>query len=91
MTQMHQFLDATGEGSSPICATNTTGGDRLSAATTWLRDNKKLGLLGEFAGGANPGCVDSVRELLGYIEMNCDVWTGKHTHRLPARCAIRDG
>ena len=81
---MHQFLDANGDGSSPTCAGNTTGGDRLSAATTWLRDNKKLGLLGEFAGGVNSGCVDSVRELLAYIEMNADVWTGECISPPPA-------
>ncbi len=51
--EMHQYLDSDGSGTSATCVSATIGSERLKAATQWLKTNKKLAILGEFAGGAN--------------------------------------
>ncbi|KAK8226426.1 endo-beta-1,4-glucanase [Phyllosticta citricarpa] len=74
--QMHQYSDQDGSGNSDQCVSGTIMAERLNAATDWLRANKKKGLIGEFAGGANPTCYDAIRGGLRYMEQNSDVWLG---------------
>lgn len=74
--EMHQYLDSDGSGTSATCVSSTIGADRVASATKWLRDNKKLGILGEFAGGANSVCKTAVTGLLDHLEANSDVWLG---------------
>jgi len=40
------------------------------AATKWLRDNKKIGLIGEFAGGVNAQCQAAITDMLKYMNDN---------------------
>lgn len=74
--QMHQYLDSDGSGTNTACVSATIGKERLVAATKWLRDNKKLGLIGEFAGANNDVCKAAVKDMLAYMNANTDVWTG---------------
>ena len=74
--QMHQYLDTDGSGTSETCVNATIFRDRLVEATTWLQENKKLGVIGEFAGGANAQCVDALKDGLAYLAENSDVWWG---------------
>jgi endoglucanase len=74
--QMHQYLDSDGSGTSATCVSSTIGAERLQAATQWLRQNNKKGLIGEFAGGANSVCETAVQGMLDYLAQNNDVWTG---------------
>lgn len=74
--QMHQYLDTDGSGTNATCVSSTIGSERLAAATTWLRNNKKIGLVGELAGGVNANCEAAVKDMLAYIAKNSDVWTG---------------
>lgn len=74
--QMHQYLDTDGSGTSTACVSSTIFQERLVAATNWLKQNKKLGLIGEFAGGNNQQCIDSLIGGLKYLKANKDVWTG---------------
>lgn len=74
--EMHQYLDSDGSGTSADCVSSTIGAERLASATKWLRDNKKLGILGEFAGGANANCKTAVTGLLDHLQSNSDVWLG---------------
>ncbi|KAK4210310.1 cellulase [Rhypophila decipiens] len=74
--EMHQYLDTDGSGTNEACVSTTIGTQRLQEATAWLRANKKLGVLGEFAGGANPTCQAAVKGLLDHLKANSDVWTG---------------
>lgn len=55
---MHQYLDSNGPGSTGTCVSNTIGKERVTAAaaTKWLKDNDKFGILVEFAGGVNDQC-----------------------------------
>ncbi|KAF2758237.1 glycoside hydrolase [Pseudovirgaria hyperparasitica] len=74
--QMHLYLDTDASGNDQTCVSGTIFEERLVAATTWLRENKKLGLIGEFAGGANELCIQAFIGGLKYLKANRDVWTG---------------
>nr|AAB51451.1 endo-beta-1,4-glucanase [Macrophomina phaseolina] len=74
--QMHQYLDSDGSGTNEACVSSTIGKERITAATKWLKDNGKKGLIGEFAGGNNSQCKTAVEGMLTYMQENKDVWTG---------------
>jgi endoglucanase len=73
---MHQYLDSDGSGTSATCVNNTIGVDRVTSATQWLKQNNKLGFLGEFAGGNNQICEQAIQGMLSYMQANSDVWLG---------------
>lgn len=74
--QMHQYLDSDGSGTNEACVSSTIGSERLQAATQWLKDNKKQGIIGEFAGANNAQCIAAVKDMLSYMDSNTDVWKG---------------
>ncbi|CEI62377.1 Endoglucanase gh5-1 [Fusarium venenatum] len=74
--EMHQYLDSDSSGTSPNCVSTSIGVERLQAATKWLRDNKKIGMIGEFAGGPNETCKTAVKNMLDFMKANTDVWKG---------------
>ncbi|KAH7161130.1 glycoside hydrolase superfamily [Dactylonectria macrodidyma] len=74
--EMHQYLDSDSSGTSTACVSTTIGVERVTAATKWLRANGKVGIIGEFAGGANTQCQTAVKGLLDYLKANDDVWLG---------------
>ncbi|KAI9733888.1 MAG: hypothetical protein M1834_002543 [Cirrosporium novae-zelandiae] len=74
--EMHQYLDSDGSGTSSTCVSSTIGKERITAATQWLIDNGKKGVLGEYAGGANSDCLSAVKGMLNYMADNTDVWMG---------------
>lgn len=74
--EMHQYLDSDGSGTSDVCVDSTIGVDRITSATEWLQANGKVGLLGEYAGGANSVCQEAITGMLDYMEENSDVWLG---------------
>ncbi|OJJ99200.1 hypothetical protein ASPACDRAFT_60999 [Aspergillus aculeatus ATCC 16872] len=74
--EMHQYLDSDGSGTSADCVSTTIGAERVAAATTWLRQNGKRAVLGEFAGGANSQCLTAVKGMLDALSAASDVWLG---------------
>ncbi|KAG5951810.1 hypothetical protein E4U53_002249 [Claviceps sorghi] len=74
--EMHQYLDADASGKGTDCPSATIGAERLASATKWLRDNNKVGVVGEFAAGPNAQCKAAVEGMLTYLEDNSDVWLG---------------
>jgi endoglucanase len=74
--EIHQYLDSDGSGTSATCVSSTIGVERVEGATTWLRDNGKLGVLGEYAGGPNSVCQSAVTGMLDHLQSNNDVWLG---------------
>ncbi|GME24122.1 putative glycoside hydrolase family 5 protein [Neofusicoccum parvum] len=74
--QMHQYLDSDSSGTSETCVSSTIGQERLEAATTWLKNNGKKAILGEYAGGNNDQCKTAVKGMLSYMQENSDVWAG---------------
>ncbi|KAH8884875.1 glycoside hydrolase [Thozetella sp. PMI_491] len=74
--EMHQYLDSDGSGTVADCVSTSIGLQRISGATAWLRANGKIGVLGEFAGGANSVCQQALTGMLDHMQSNSDVWTG---------------
>lgn len=74
--EMHQYLDSDGSGTSATCVNSTIGQNRLAAATQWLQQNGKRGILGETAGGANSVCIQALTGMFQYMEDNTDAWLG---------------
>ncbi|KAH8664347.1 glycoside hydrolase family 5 protein [Xylariales sp. PMI_506] len=74
--EMHQYLDSDGSGTSDVCVSADVGVQRVEGATAWLKQNGKVGILGEFAGGANSLCQQAVTGLLDHLQDNSDVWAG---------------
>jgi endoglucanase len=50
------------------------GVECLSNVTTWLRGQGLQGFLGEFAGGNNPVCQETVANTLSHMNSNADVY-----------------
>ncbi|KAE8167804.1 putative endo-beta-1,4-glucanase B [Aspergillus tamarii] len=90
--EMHQYLDADGSGTAESCVSDTIGEERLTSATKWLKDNKKVGVLGEFAGGVNDQCRTAITGMLKYLAGNTDVWKelfgGLPVHGGKTTCSI---
>ncbi|KAH8668055.1 glycoside hydrolase superfamily [Tricladium varicosporioides] len=74
--EMHQYLDSDGSGTSATCVSTTIGAERIAAATAWLKANNKVGIIGEFAGGANTACETAVTGMLDALVASSDVWMG---------------
>ncbi|KAI7976496.1 hypothetical protein EIK77_003311 [Talaromyces pinophilus] len=74
--EMHQYLDSDGSGTNSACVSSTIGVERVEGATAWLQANKKLGVLGEYAGGPNSVCQAAVTGMLDHLVANNDVWLG---------------
>jgi endoglucanase len=74
--EMHQYLDSDGSGTSATCVSSTIGAERIAAATTWLQENGKKGIIGEFAGGANADCETAITGMLDALVAASDVWMG---------------
>jgi endoglucanase len=74
--QMHQYLDTDGSGTHAECVSSTIGVERLRSATAWLKQHKKVAILGEFAGGNNEQCKAAIRGMLKHLQDNSDVWKG---------------
>ncbi|KAL2258333.1 hypothetical protein VTK26DRAFT_8389 [Humicola hyalothermophila] len=74
--EMHQYLDSDGSGTHEECVSAQIGAQRVVGATEWLRENGKVGVLGEFGGGANDVCSGAIEGLLQHLQENSDVWAG---------------
>lgn len=74
--QMHQYLDVDGSGTHAECVSATILSERLKAATAWLKENKQVGVLGEYAAGVNDQCLAALKDGLKYMADNKDVWKG---------------
>ncbi|CAK7238100.1 hypothetical protein SEUCBS140593_010327 [Sporothrix eucalyptigena] len=74
--EMHLYLDGDGSGSNETCVSGDIGLQRVIGATNWLRSNSKIGIIGEFAGGANTVCQTAITGLLNHLQANSDVWNG---------------
>lgn len=74
--EVHQYLDSDSSGTHSTCVSTTIGVSRLTAFTNWARTNGKKGFLGEFGGGRDDVCLQSINNTLSYMDNNTDVWLG---------------
>lgn len=73
--EMHQYFDTDGSGTSTTCVSPTIGQERIAAATQWLEENGKMGIVGEFAAPVNDVCEQAVEGMLDAMVLS-DVWMG---------------
>lgn len=74
--EMHLYLDSDGSGTSISYVSNTIGKERVAEAMRWLKQNNKVGIIGETAGGANAQCIDAIKNMLSYMEEISEQWLG---------------
>jgi len=74
--EAHQYLDKDNSGTKGECVSATAGAEKLAGFVSWLRENKKVGFIGEFATGNTPVCNQALEGMLSYIEQNNDVIVG---------------
>jgi endoglucanase len=72
---LHQYLDPDASGTKPDCAFGS-GGQRLAAATTWLRAQGHRAILGEFNTGPGSDCMVELADMLDHMAEHDDVWFG---------------
>jgi endoglucanase len=74
--EVHQYLDSNYSGTHPTCRSDYAGVATLAPFTQWLRQNRKLGFLGEFGAGSDPTCLAALDAMLAFLNENRDVWLG---------------
>ncbi|MEI2733537.1 MAG: glycoside hydrolase family 5 protein [Rhodoblastus sp.] len=74
--EFHQYLDADSSGTSGQCRKKEEVVAALSVATTWLRETKRKGFLGEFGAGDSEQCREGLDAMLEHMADNADVWMG---------------
>jgi len=74
--EAHQYLDSDQSGSHPEIVSATIGSERLKRFTEWCRQNHKKAFLGEFGVAVTPISKQAVDDMVSYMEVNRDVWTG---------------
>jgi len=76
LIEAHQYLDDDYSGTKEECLSAPAGSEALMEFTGWLRDNDLKGFLGEFGIRHNQNCLDSLADMMAYLEANDDVWRG---------------
>jgi endoglucanase len=71
--EAHQYLDSDSSGGGSTCISSTIGSQRLAPFVKWLRDNKKKGIVGEFAGANNATCNAAVTDMLAYMKAQPEI------------------
>ncbi len=74
--EFHQYLDADGGGTGPLCQDAAHSVALLTETTDWLRRTGAHGFIGEIGIGANAQCQASLSAVLSYLQANRDVWLG---------------
>ncbi|MBB5944357.1 MULTISPECIES: glycoside hydrolase family 5 protein [unclassified Xanthomonas] len=74
--EAHQYLDRDNSGTKGECVSATAGAEKLAGFVSWLRENKKVGFIGEFATANTPTCNQALENMLSYMQKNDDVILG---------------
>ncbi|MFT4185246.1 MAG: glycoside hydrolase family 5 protein [Rhizobium sp.] len=74
--EVHQYLDGDFSGTKGSCERGADAVAALEDFTLWLRNRGARGYLGEFGAPAGAACIAALKDMVGVIEANRDVWTG---------------
>ncbi len=74
--EFHQYLDSDSSGTHATCEGADQARQGLVDVTSWLRQNKKRGFLGEFGAAANDPCLNGLKRIIDVMNENGDVWLG---------------
>lgn len=74
--EVHQYLDQDFSGKNDECSRAADAVKALSDVGTWLKQNNRRGLLGEFAVPRQPECQSALVDMVKVVESNPDAWLG---------------
>lgn len=74
--EVHQYFDRNSSGIDDTCILPDEAVGRLTAMTAWLRSSGWKGFLGEFGVSRRPECLEVLRQVVGFLQSNKDVWQG---------------
>lgn len=72
----HQYLDQDYSGRKSDCISSDEVVSKLEVFTSWLRENSKRGLLGEFGVSSDDACLESLRAMLRHVDENQNLYLG---------------
>lgn len=72
--EVHQYLNADGNGDTGDIVATTIGRQRVAAVTAWARSHGLKLYLGETGGPPNAAGAAAIADLLAYLQTNSDVW-----------------
>jgi endoglucanase len=74
--EAHLYLDGNSSGTSADCVSETIGVERLQPFTRWLKENHKLGFIGEFGAGASSECLTALANMVRFMNEHSDILIG---------------
>lgn len=74
--EVHQYLDRDSSGTSPEAMSADIGSRRIRAFEAWAREHRFTAFLGEFGAAGNEVSLAALRDLVGTLDVNSDVWIG---------------
>ena len=74
--EAHTYFDRDSSGTHRDCVSETIGIERLEPFTRWLKENQKVGFIGEFGASSSPVCLAALAKAVQYIQENKDHYLG---------------
>lgn len=74
--EFHQYFDKDFSGTNRDCTKGAEAVAAVARLSQWLRENDKLGFLGEFGVASDPACIASAKSMVANVEQNADIWLG---------------
>jgi endoglucanase len=75
-SEVHQYLDSDGSGTSSTVVSTEIGVERLTAITQWAEATGNKLFLGEFGVASDPTSLTAMNNMLAYMAQHTDVWEG---------------
>lgn len=74
--EAHLYLDSNSSGTSADCVSDTIGVERLEPFTRWLKENHKLGFIGEFGAGSSNECLAALTSMVRFMNEHSNILIG---------------
>lgn len=68
----HLYFDVGSAGQNSRCISDMIGVQRVKPFLRWLKENSKVGFIGEFGAGRNPRCARAISNLVKLLGQNRD-------------------
>lgn len=72
----HLYFDAGSAGQKRLCISDAIGVQRVQPFLRWLKENSKVGFIGEFGAGRNRRCTRAISNLAELLGKNRDIVLG---------------
>jgi endoglucanase len=74
--EVHQYFDSDSSGTHDECSGNAGAKQAVLDMSAWARKNNTRLLLGEFGVSQAPECIAGLKDVLGAMQNDSDVWLG---------------